>query len=271
MAKFLFWNLQGKPVTENIVRLARRHDVDMLMFAEFSLSPADLLSALNADGQGNYHYAPSPGCQKVHIFPRFADRFLPIAEESNRVTIRRLILPNSPEVLLVVVHLVSKLRYSDASQTEEAKELARTVRDAEDRAGHQRTILCGDLNMNPFEAGLVEAGALNAAMTRGTAQARNRTIQGRIYPYFYNPMWGHFGDWTDTPPGTYYYAQADHLCYYWNIFDQVLIRPDLLGTWRGSSLAILDGDGQQEFRTASGKSAKEGLPDHLPLVFELAL
>ena len=42
--------------------------------------------------------------------------------------------------------------------------------------------------------------------------------------FFYNPMWGHFGDALDGPPGSYYDARSEAVAYFWNVFDQVLIR-----------------------------------------------
>src|ERR1019366_9368104 len=85
--------------------------------------------------------------------------------------------------------------------------------------GHQRTILLGDMNMNPFEAGMVIAGGLHAVMSRRVASRMTRLVQKQRYKFFYNPMWNHLGDHGDTC-GTFYYEGAEHLCYYWNLFDQ---------------------------------------------------
>ena len=40
-------------------------------------------------------------------------------------------------------------------------------------------------------------------------------------------MWNHLGDHGEAG-GTFYFEGTEHLCYYWNLFDQVLLRPDLL-------------------------------------------
>jgi hypothetical protein len=56
-------------------------------------------------------------------------------------------------------------------------------------------VLVGDFNMNPFQEGVVAANGLNAVMARRVAaRRRTRVVQEREYPFFYNPMWGHFGD-----------------------------------------------------------------------------
>jgi hypothetical protein len=54
--------------------------------------------------------------------------------------------------------------------------------------------------------------------------------------FFYNPMWNHFGDSGPNPPGTYYYEDWP----YWNMFDQVLVRPALLDRFVEDELRILD-------------------------------
>lgn len=269
MPRFLFWNLNKKPLADIIARLAAAHDVDVLMFAECDMNATTLLTTLNADGAANYHYAPCRECTKIHIYARFSDQFLPIVLETDRLTIRKMVLPNSPEILLAVVHVISKLQYSRESQYEEAGELSRTIREAEDFVGHRRTVLCGDLNMNPFEYGVIGAGALNAAMTKDIALRSARTIQRRPFLYFYNPMWAHFGDVADTAPGTLYYPKSDHFCYYWNMFDQVLLRPDLLGMWNANTLKILRGVGEDMFLSDFGRTTDDEMSDHLPIVFDL--
>ena len=269
MPKFLFWNLNKKPLASIIARLAAAHDVDVLMFAECDIRPATLLTALNADGAANYHYAPCRECTKIHLYARFSDRFLPILLETDRLTIRQMALPNSPEILLAVVHVISKVQYSRESQDDEARELSRTIREAEDFVGHRRTVLCGDLNMNPFEYGVIGAGTLNAAMTKQIALRSARTIQHRSFHYFYNPMWAHFGDAADTAPGTLYYPKSDHFCYYWNMFDQVLLRPELLNMWNADTLKILKGDGEHTFLDDLGRVTDDEMSDHLPIVFDL--
>ena len=96
-------------------------------------------------------------------------------------------------------------------------------------------------------------------------------MQGRSYPFFYNPMWGHLGDWSDRPPGSYYYERAEHVSYFWNIFDQVLIRPKLLERFRSDELRIVDQAGDISLRTADGRPDHDTGSDHFPLLFRLDL
>lgn len=58
----------------------------------------------------------------------------------------------------------------------------------------------------------------------------------------------------------------------WNMFDQVLIRPELLPYFRTKELEILTGDGETSFLTArSGVPGAQNGSDHLPIVFKLNL
>lgn len=135
----------------------------------------------------------------------------------------------------------------------------------EDVVGHQRTVLIGDLNMNPFDKGLVGAQALNAVMTRDLARREERIVANRAYRLFYNPMWGCFGDQTPGPPGTYFYSASGG--YFWNIFDQVLLRPALMDCL--VELRIVDEDGQDSLLTERGRPRAAELSDHLPLLVRL--
>jgi len=139
----------------------------------------------------------------------------------------------------------------------------------EDKLDHQRTILVGDLNMNPFDAGVVAAQTLHAVMTRQLAGREERTVLGRSYRLFYNPMWSFFGDRTDGPPGTYYHRSSNPGDLFWNIYDQVLLRPSLMDTL--VALEILTIDGQDDLLTKAGLPDKARCSDHLPILFRLAL
>jgi hypothetical protein len=106
-------------------------------------------------------------------------------------------------------------------------ELARAIEHEEKKVGHRRTIPVGDFNMNPFEAGFAGAAGLNSVASREVASRETRMVQGREYRFFYNPMWSHFGDARSGTAGSYFYDAGEHVNYYWNVFDQVLLRPAL--------------------------------------------
>ena len=270
MITFLFWNLRGNLLEEILKNLVERYDVDVVMLAEMDFAPDVLLSVLNRN-QVRYEYAANVGCKKIHIFVRFREEFLEIIRETERLTIRHLKLPNRTSILLAAVHMVSKLHYSEHTQIIEAIKLAEEITKAEKDVDHTRTVLVGDLNMDPFDDGVVTTSGFHGVMSRDTAKRKSRVVQGTTYHFFYNPMWNLLGDRIGKPIGTYYYSNGEHIDYFWHIFDQVLIRPSLIDLFEVSNLEILTTDGKISFLTSNGLPDKQKVSDHLPIKFTLDL
>ncbi|OQY55736.1 MAG: hypothetical protein B6245_19395 [Desulfobacteraceae bacterium 4572_88] len=84
----------------------------------------------------------------------------------------------------------------------------------EKEIGHSGTVFIGDLNMNPFEEGMVNANGLNGVMARGIAERKTRTVLEERYPFFYNPMWSFLGDASPGPPGTYCYSGSERTAFF---------------------------------------------------------
>ena len=181
MLTFLFWNVNRKPLQNLIAALVEEHRVDVLILAETEIPDVGMLRALNPGGDPEFHLPPS-FCPSIKIFTRFPREFLEQVSEGNRYSIRRLVLPGRQEVLLAAVHLPSKLRWSEDSQMLECTQLAATIIEVEAGAGHSRTVLVGDMNMNPFEKGIVAAAGFHGVMTRETASRGERIVQDRRYP-----------------------------------------------------------------------------------------
>jgi hypothetical protein len=285
MISFLFWNINRKPLKRAISNLARRHSVDLVILAESEIPNEELIDELNRgrlSSQAEFEVPDSSSlCERITIVPRCRPGSMIIKAESAYYTVRRIRLPKLPELLLAAVHLPSKLYASSESQTTATAEFGREIRDFEEEIGHRRTLLVGDFNMNPFESGLIAAEGLNAVMTRQIAIKNERTVRQSSYPFFYNPMWSHFGDSTHLacPPGhddhetagTCYYSAKESCWYFWNMYDQVLLRPDLLSSFRNETLKILVTDGESSFVNKRGLPSTERFSDHLPITFRLDL
>ncbi len=266
MPKFLFWNLNRSDVPELICQLAHDERVDLFILAECGSKPWNLMEALNAE-RPQYQF-PWSNCDHLLFFTRFDSHGLTALFENNRISISRLELPGRPSLTLAAVHMPSKMAFSDESQVFESIELARKIEEVEAREGHQRTILLGDLNMNPFEAGMVGArGGLHAVMSRRVAARDTRVVQQEKCRFFYNPMWNHLGDRTDAG-GTFYYENAEPVCYFWNMFDQVLLRPGLLKGFAPEQVRILTEVGGMPL-LAGGRPDSKVASDHLPVMVEL--
>lgn len=269
MTTFLFWNLNRNPLERLIAELAEIHQVDVLILAECEIPAHAMLAALNRNARSRFHLTDGE-CEKIVIYSRFSVEFIQKKFESSRMTIRRMMLPETEEILLAAVHHPSKLYWSGESQGFECVEIASRISAIESEVGHQRTVLVGDFNMNPFEPGIVAANGLNAVMSRSVAAADSREVQGKDFTFFYNPMWGHFADALEGPSGTFYYRNAEPVAYFWHMFDQVLIRPALLSIFKNDDLKILSG-GMSSFLTATGLPDDSVASDHLPVLFRLKM
>jgi len=279
MVTLLFWNTNGKGLEGRVSRLAAEHKVDVLALAECDVRPDVMLLALNAGARAEFHYAPSyadTGTEsrtgRLAIYTRFSPEFLtPLEDRVGLFTARSLALPGRTSVTLCVVHLPSKLYRDSHDQLSAAHECAEGVRDIERRVGHDRTLLIGDLNMDPFEQGVVSAHGLHAVATKQIAARGSRRVESQEYRFFYNPMWGCFGDQTPGPPGTYYRGASGYCTYFWHVFDQVLVRPALLDRLDSPCVRILPEGAAGSSVDDSGCPRTQDASDHLPILFSLDL
>ena len=266
---FLFWNIYKKDLSKQIYQLCLQHDIDVLMLSECPIDSDDLLKTLNHHGKGYSHNGNSL-TEKISVFTRFNSDWIKPVTEDIRITARDLALPNKENITLIVAHLSSKVNQSEQSQYAAAIEIARFITDVERQQGHNRTVLCGDFNMNPFETGMIQANGLHTVMEKQIALKMSRTIQGKIYPYFYNPMWGFLGDLgRGVVSGTHYYSPSEHVTYHWHLFDQVLIRPEIIAIFDDNKLDIITKTKSENFLSRNGIINKTKFSDHLPIKFTL--
>ena len=270
MTSFLFWNVYGKDLSASLSRLVAAHEVDVLILSECCQDFGELARSLEGGPSSSFchHFAES---SKVQIFSRLPDKpLIPIfGNQAKGISIRRLRIPGATDILLAAVHLPSKRNTNVREQEFTARELATEIRRVEAETNINRTIVVGDLNMNPFEPGLTMADALHAVATKGLAKRVTRQVGGKPYPFFYNPMWGLLGDRTVGPPGTYYFHSSSPENLYWQMYDQVLLRPSLMHCL--VELRILDHDGEDPLTTRGGLPHRSRYSDHLPIWFLLDL
>ncbi len=269
MLTFLFWNLNRKPLVENIVRLVALHSIDVVIVAESQLASGDFLQALASVGR--FHDHSNLDCPRIQVFANFPSENTKSLHANDRCSVFSWNF-RGKEIIFATAHLPSLLGYTEKHLNSNAELFAEEIRKIELEQGHFRTIVIGDLNLNPFSSGIVSAKGLHGVSTRQRAEQQQRTIQGRLWPFLYNPMWRFFGDGSLGPPGTFHRTDNEFECYFWHIFDQVLIRPDLLSVWKDDSLQILTGDGVVDFwkedqRSVGGPNGS----DHLPILFQLDL
>ena len=269
MTTFLFWNINRKPLDQLVAQIADERSIDVIVLAECANS-ASVLEELDRSTPWQYIYHSNP-VSRVQVFSRFLPENIESLGDYGGLTFRRLAPPVGAEILLIGAHLPSKRYMSDQEQMILSIELNRTVRDYEIQVGHRRTVIVGDLNMDPFEPGLIAARGFHTTASRRIAQRAVRQVRGENYHFFYNPMWGHFGDKNATPPGTYFYDNSAEVNFFWHMFDQVLVRPDLLSGFSFDGLEIVTSIRTTSLLLPNGRPNRRLISDHLPIWFEIAL
>lgn len=264
--RLLFWNVCNLPRAEMVAALCREHDVGIVVLAEWNESPETVVKQLAALP------APMFAADDASTRPRcFSRREFELkefyADVSGKLALSEFRW-NQVRFQLATAHLASPLNMDQRALDSLAKELADGVRRNEDDRNNDRTILIGDLNLNPFDPGVVETTGFHAVMSKRQALDKSRTVQGRVYPFFYNPMWGGFGDRTPGPPGTFYYRDSAPLSYDWNTFDQVLLRPSVL-EFMDEEVAVLDRGNDLSLLNSKGRPDPQVGSDHLPLLVTL--
>lgn len=264
--KLLFWNINKKPLGKEIKSLCDEYDIDVLILAENTIEYAEILPILNQDTDRIF-ISPFNPSNKISFYTRFHD-FELVHDNNIWGSIRKLVHPIGVEVLLVAVHIPSKMYKDESEQASIASRIAREIDIREQERGHTRTIVIGDFNMNPFEIGLIGADHFHSVMDKQIALKQSRIVSGEKRKFFYNPMWSRLGDDSEGCAGTYYYDTKMNN-YFWNTFDQVLLRPSLLDCFLQENLKVIDKIGGVSL-IENGKIS-EKFSDHLPIMIELAI
>lgn len=268
MLQFAFWNLNRRPLEGLVRALVHERDVDVLVLTECSVPLPVLLTTINDTAERTFYVAPGQN-QRLVILTRLpADSIIPVADLGG-LALRHVVPPVGSSILLAAVHLRSKLHLSDDDQAHEAMFVAREVEAAEAQLGHTRTLVLGDLNMNPFEAGVVGSSAFHAISARAVATRVSRTVNQVSRPFFYNPSWRLLASSGGQPPGTYYYSHSGAVSYFWNTFDQVLVRPVLLSGFGDDDLKLVTALAGTSLLTAAGIPDTAVASDHLPITVSI--
>lgn len=173
---FFFWNVMRKNLGYVLSDLVNDHPVNVLLIAESLVDDQDILNIINRNLTETYH-AISGVDDKVRIFTTLPLNFWEKRQSdplNARMAIWSIRIPNTPEFLLAVAHFVSKRSEDSDGQLMLAQELSKEIQRVEQSVGHQRTLIVGDLNMNPFDPGVTGAAALHGVMTKHIALKRTR-------------------------------------------------------------------------------------------------
>jgi hypothetical protein len=267
--KIVFWNINGKDLFKELDLLAQEINPDILFIAEPQITISRILSALNFK-KPNYYYNFDPVCEKILMFSKFHDKFVRPITSNLRYTVRSIEVPTYPSFTLMSVHFQSKVNWDFADQAAHSATLKSIIFDFEAKTGSSRTMIIGDFNMNPFDFGMVQTTGLHSVMSKDVALKKSRIVDGNEYPFFYNPMWSFYGDYgKGEVNGTIYNSLSKPINYFWNIFDQIIIRPDLIQYIDEDSLEILNKFGDKLNLLKKTKIIDDSISDHLPITITI--
>jgi hypothetical protein len=274
MLTVLFWNFNCKlPDPETILAdVVAGLCVDLLALTESTTDPDRLLEALrHTDPNFDQAHVDHP---RFQLFTRFEGARLTGFAEDDRLSVSRLRLAGRKEILFGVLHLFDRRNYDRDAQHTLGLSVYNTLYAAEEAAGHVRTIVVGDFNMNPFEKGILDGNGFGAMATRSLAARHTRDGKNQVRR-FYNPTWTRLGRDLPEAPGTYYWDNsADPFNLFWHSLDQVLVRPALFNSFRDEDFQILTaipwGSGETlDLIRDRGKHWELRVSDHLPVLFKL--
>jgi hypothetical protein len=265
----LFWNTNGRAIHDPIASIASdsAYRPDVIVLAESGVLPNILLPALAKAGAGNFVYAPSK-CDRVSVYHKASIPLRPPVRDSRYFSIREWKGFKLP-LLMVAAHLPSKLRYSVKTQELVCGDLAQQMRRVEKKYPSHSLFVIGDLNLNPFEQGMVGADRLHATLDRRIAADETRKVTGRHYRFLYNPSWRHLGDCASNPGGTYYRRSSDSDCIFWHVYDQAAVRPSLLPFLPDDCFSVISSAGSVSLRSDGKMIPVKKVSDHLPILLRL--
>lgn len=271
MPNLLFWNLKRGSAESYLAALCLENAVDILILAEDFSAAGHIPSLLNL-GVASAPFAEIMPVvsTRVRLYTRLkAGTVRRVADHGDRISIFAYQGALGPPMLIAAAHLPSKLHLGDREQHHYAGGLRNAIEQAERDHGHNHSIIIGDLNMNPFEDGMAAFDGLHAVMDKAVASKVGRRFAGSTSNFFYNPMWSRIGDESAGPPGTYYYSSGGLVNHYWNMFDQLLLRPSLLPYYEADQLRIITRIGDRNL--VSRDRIDSSISDHLPLFVQIDL
>ncbi len=267
MAAFLLWNVHRKNLDALVHAMVRHYGIDVVLLVEYVLGASQLPGLLLADG-----LVRRTSAARFGVFVRSTHRLRRLPYRiGNRANIWKWQPPNGQEGLIALVHGYDRRNFDDGTRRVFFRRVVQAVERGELKAKHQRTIVAGDFNANPFESAVADSDGLHAIGVRAFQTLTSRKVRSGSAPtdFFYNPMWRAYGQQPrlDAGMATHYWVKEWVHELAWHMLDQVVLRPGETARFPEDQLrviteigaiSLLDGNGLPDSTTAS---------DHLPIVF----
>ena len=261
--RYLFWNThKNEKINPVLCDLIVENGISVVVLAEYSDDINVLVKMLHSYGV-SMKQIPTVGCERIHMLGEFGLRIEPQLQ-----TDRSSIQVIGDNTILCGVHLNSQIYADNADRREiDIEQIIGDILNLERELKTKNTIIVGDFNINPYDNSCVSARYFHGIPIYEEAMRETRTVVGKKFYMFYNPMWNFLGDFSE-PYGTYYHNSSDVVNPYWNVFDQVIIRPALRKRFVDKNLKIITGTTTISLLDKN-KHPNHSISDHLPITFEI--
>ncbi len=268
----MFWNTFKNSNKSNINKciseIIIEKSCDIALFAEYpSEQISKLCNSINLQAYQSYKLIPSfGGCS--HICGLISNRYknVTVLHEDNRYAIYKIEIATGI-ILIAAIHNVSKMSNGTLDQLDILQRIQSDLINQETKFETKNSIIVGDFNINPFEEISVSSNSLFAIPYREELKNTTAVRQGVKREKFFNPSWKFLSN-QKPPYASYYYSNSSSVNYYWNMFDQVIIRPELVSAFNMDVFSIIT-----ETKTCqlmlNGKPNKNSFSDHLPIFFNI--
>ena len=259
--KILFWNT-NKNININpyILSLVQDYNIDILILAEYEADKSELNMLFKYDCQ-SLEEANTSGCKRINIWSDYIGIESGIQE--NFYSIQILL----EKYVLCCVHLPSKLHNGNAERLEIVRQAMYDIEETEEKIHSKKTIIIGDFNEMPYEESCLNANGFHGLPALGMNDRPTRTVNGKDYRKFYNPMWNLMGDFS-YPPGTFYLNDAKLKSPVWYMLDQVIISGDIRPLFIRDSLKIITTCSYGSLINEH-KHPNRNISDHFPIMCEI--
>ena len=259
--KYLFWNTHNNnDINEVLSEIIIENDISIVLLAEYTADGEELLNKLTMKNIDMEKYVScSP---RIKMFGKIEN--IQNRKDTDNAVIR---IINDKDILCCV-HLNSKI-YSghDEYRGILIEQIINDIQKLENELNTENTIIVGDFNSNPYDSNLINARYFHGLPVYEETKRKLRRIAGKDFLMFYNPMWNLLGDFQE-PYGTYYHSGNDAVNTYWNMYDQVIIRPSLRNRFKEESLMIIK-ETKTKFLLDNKGHPDKKISDHLPIIFEI--
>lgn len=231
--RLLFWNTyKNCKINDYIVSIVQEKNIDILITAEYSADENELNQKLIEIGMPLTKTC-NIGCNRISMWTNFIN--VSPATQNNHYSIQ--IINN--EYIICGLHLPTNLHgdYSNERHLEMTS-IINDINNLSSEINSKKIILIGDMNEMPYNQGCLNADSFHGLPVLNEQDSKYRTVNGKCYKKYYNPMWNLFGNF-HYPPGTYYYNNSRLHNPMWYMFDQVIISQELIPFFNNENLEII--------------------------------